>query len=160
MKAVHGFTSGALLAATLIAADAGRAQGTAHEKAAEPAPVPAVSSSRFDGDWNVRMDCPADAGAQAFSVSLPASVLNGKLFGSSGAAGAAGVVQVEGTILPGGDARLQARGRTASPGVETGRPPAGTPFSYDVDAHFDAGTLRGSGRRVQDRACEFAFTRR
>jgi hypothetical protein len=160
MKAVHGFAIGVLLAAMLVPAGTGRAQGSVQEKAAEPAPVPAAASNRFDGDWNVRMDCPADAGAQAFSVSLPASVLNGRLFGSSGAAGAPGVVQVEGTIAPDGAARLQARGRTASPALETGRPPPGTPFSYDVDAHFDAATLRGSGRRVQDRACEFVFTRR
>ena len=151
----QGFVAGVALAATLAAA-----QDSPREKAMEPAPAPMVAASRFDGDWTVRMDCPDSGGAQAFAVSLPASVLNGKLFGSSGAPGAEGVVQIEGTILPDGDARLQARGRTSSPAVEAGRPPAGTPFSYDVAAHFDAATRRGSGRRMQDRPCDFGFTRR
>jgi hypothetical protein len=158
MKTSQRFAAALALAA--LATGLARAQDASHQKAQEPAPQPAVASNRFDGDWNVRMDCPASAEAQAFGISLPASVLNGQLFGSNGAQGLPGVVQVEGTILPGGDARLQARGRTDSPAVEAGRPPPGTPFSYDVDAHFDVATMRGSGRRVQDRACEFVFTRR
>ena len=151
----QGFVAGAVLVATFAAA-----QDRPRETAMEPAPPPLVASNRFDGDWTVRMDCPDSGGAQAFAVSLPASVLNGKLFGSSGAPGAEGTVQIDGTILPDGDARLQARGRTSSPAVEAGKPPPGTPFSYDVAAHFDATTMRGSGRRVQDRPCDFGFTRR
>jgi hypothetical protein len=160
MKTFHRFTVAASFTALVLATGSARGEDPSHQKAQEPAPQPAVASNGFDGDWNVRMDCPASADAQAVALSLPASVLNGKLFGSNGAQGLPGVVQVEGTILPGGDARLQARGRTASPATETGQPPPGTPFSYDVDAHFDAATMRGSGRRVQGRACDFAFTRR
>jgi len=157
MRSFFRLAAGAL---AVLATAGAAAQDASHQKAQEPAPQPAVASNRFDGDWNVRMQCPAAAGAQAFAVVLPASVLNGKLFGSNGAQGMPGVVQVEGTILPGGDAKLQARGRTASPAVETGQPPPGTPFSYDIEAHFDAATMQGSGRRLQDRACDFSFTRR
>ena len=150
--------AGALLAAAIgFAPGAAAAQDGARQKAPEPAPVPAVTADRFDGDWTLDMACPAAQDAQAFAVSMPASVLNGRLFGSSGAQGLPGVVQVEGTILPDGDAQLQARGRTASPAMETGQPAPGTPFSYDVHAHFDAVTMHGSGRRVEDRPCDFSF---
>ena len=151
----QGFAASLALVATLAAA-----QDQPREKAREPAPLPLVASNRFDGDWTVRMDCPDSGDAKAFAVSLPASVLNGKLFGSSGAPGSEGTVQVEGTILPDGDAQFQARGRTSSPAVESGKPPPGTPFSYDVAAHFDTATMRGNGRRLQDRPCDFGFTRR
>jgi len=136
------------------------AQETAREKAREPAPQPAAATNRFDGDWTLRVACAATADAQPVAVDMPASILNGRLFGSNGALGYPGVMQVEGTVEPDGRAQFQARGRTASPATAVGHPPAGTPYSYDVEARFDAATMRGTGRHAEDRPCDYSFVRR
>jgi hypothetical protein len=141
-----------------------QAQASVHEKAQEPAPVSPASvatTNRFDGDWTIRIDCPASVdapGAAGYGYDFPASILNGRLFGSSGQQGAPGSMQVEGSIGQDGDGRFQAHGRTGGQDGVAGRPPAGTAFSYDIQAHFD--DARGTGRRLQERACNFTFGRR
>lgn len=156
----------AAVAAVLVALPlaVAAATPTALEKAPEPAPVSPASvatTNRFDGDWTIRIDCPSDteaSGAKGYAFDFPASVLNGRVFGSRGPQGAEGSLQVEGTISPNGDATLQARGRTATPDYAANKPPAGTPYSYDIQAHFD--DARGTGKRLEQRACAFAFARR
>ena len=154
----------ALAFAALSCAGAAHAQATPQENAQEPAPVAPASvatTNRFDGDWTIRIDCPSDtepSGAKGYAFDFPASVLNGRLFGSRGAQGSAGSLQVEGTIAPDGDALLQARGRTANPDYAANKPAPGTAYSYDVQAHFDGAS--GSGKRQQQRACSFTFSRR
>jgi hypothetical protein len=170
----------ALLASTLLAAAPIRAhareQGIApvgspggmppppQERAQEPAPVAPASvptTNRFDGDWTIRIDCPLNAepsGAKGDRVDFPASILNGRLFGSRGPQGAPGSLQVEGTIAPDGSATLQAHGRTAGPDDAANAPAPGTAYSYDIQARFDGAS--GTGKRQQQRACDVAFTRR
>jgi hypothetical protein len=170
----------ALLASTLLAAapipaqareqgiapvgSQGGMQSNPHERAQEPAPVAPASApttNRFDGDWTIRIDCPPDAehaGAKGDSVDFPASVLNGRLFGSRGPQGAQGSLQVEGTIAPDGSATLQAHGRTAGADDTANKPAPGTAYSYDIQARFDGAS--GTGKRQQQRACDVAFTRR
>ena len=154
----------ALAFAALSCAGVAHAQATPQEKAQEPAPVAPASvatTNRFDGDWTIRIDCPSGtepSGAKGYSFDFPASVLNGRLFGSRGAQGSEGALQVEGTIGPDGQALLQARGRTSDPAYAANEPPAGTPYSYDIQARFD--DARGSGKRLQQRACDFTFARR
>ena len=159
-RAAHAAT----LALMLSCAGVAHAQATPQEKAQEPAPVAPASvatTNRFDGDWTIRIDCPSGtepSGAKGYSFDFPASVLNGRLFGSRGAQGSDGALQVEGTIGPDGQALLQARGRTSDPAYAANEPPAGTPYSYDIQARFD--DARGSGKRMQQRACDFTFARR
>ncbi len=156
--------SAGLALATLPPAAFAADPANPHEKAPEPAPTAPASvatTDRFDGDWTIRIDCPADpdpSGARAYTVDFPASVLNGNLFGSRGPQGAVGSLQVEGTIAPDGSAALQARGRTGNPDLATDKPAVGTPYSYDVHARFDGAT--GTGKRQEQRACDFGFTRR
>ncbi len=139
-------------------------QANSQERAPEPAPAAPASApttNRFDGDWTIRIDCPANtesSGAKGYAYDFPASVLNGRLFGSRGAQGSAGSLQVEGTIAPNGDALLQAHGRTANPEYAASKPAPGTAYSYDIQAHFDGAS--GHGRRQEQRACDFTFGRR
>jgi hypothetical protein len=152
----------AMLAATAPPGAGAQNTGSSHEKAQEPAPVSPASvatTNRFDGDWTIHVECPTDAsGAPGRAYDLPASILNGRLFGSRGPQGAPGSVQVEGTIGTDGEGQFQAHGRTGGPEDAGPRVPAGTVFSYDIKAHFD--DAKGTGRRLQDRACLLTFARR
>jgi len=133
----------------ILAGRTRRRQGTARDAGREPG---------TGADAGIRGGGGLPAGARGYTYDFPASVLNGRLFGSHGEQGTAGSLQVEGTIAPDGQAQLQARGRTASPEYAVKKPPTGTAYSYDIEAHFDG--AKGSGRRLQDRVCEVAFSRR
>jgi hypothetical protein len=152
----------AMLAAALPLEVGAQDPGSSREKAQEPAPVSPASvatTNRFDGDWTIRVECPADSsGAPGRAYDFPASILNGHLFGSRGPQGAPGSVQVEGNIGPDGEGRFQAHGRTGGPEDAGPRVAPGTAYSYDIEAHFD--DAKGAGRRLQDSACLLTFARR
>ena len=164
----HRHVSARLLAFALLAAvppgATARTHASPQERAPEPAPAAPASApttNRFDGDWTIRIDCPSNtgsSGAKGYAYDFPASVLNGRLFGSRGAQGSAGSLQVEGTIAPDGSAFLQAHGSTANPDGAAGKLAPGTAYSYDIQARFDG--MSGSGRRQEQRACDFTFSRR
>ena len=119
------------------------------------------STTAFDGDWQVTMTCPDNtekSAARGYKRQFPAQVKNGVLRGEIGVAESAGWLRIEGPIDADGSARLDARGRTGEPDFAVQHPPPSSPYSFHIDARFEG--ARGSGRRLEQRACNFAFARR
>ena len=124
-------------------------------------PSAGASSNAFDGDWQVTMTCPDNtekSAARGYKRQFPAQVKNGVLQGEIGVAESAGWLRIEGPIDADGSARLDARGRTGEPDFAVQHPPPSSPYSFHIDARFEA--ARGSGRRLEQRACNFVFERR
>ena len=119
------------------------------------------ATTRFDGAWTVAMSCPTNtekSAARGYKREFPAQVKDGQLSGEIGAAEAPGWLRIEGRIGADGAARLDARGRTGDPDYAVNQPPPSSPYSFHIEARFEG--ARGSGRRLEQRACDFAFTRR
>jgi len=124
-------------------------------------PSGAGPSSRFDGDWIVTMSCPNNtekSAARGYKRQFPAQVKDGVLRGEIGVAESAGWLRIEGPIGADGSARLDAHGRTGDPDYAVAHPPPSSPYSFHIDARFDG--ARGSGHRLEQRVCDFAFERR
>ena len=118
-------------------------------------------AARFDGDWLVTMSCPSNterSAALGYKRQFPAQVKDGVLRGEIGAADAAGWLRIEGPIGADGGARLDAHGRTGDPDHAAAHPPPSSPYSFHIDARFEG--ARGSGRRLEQRVCNFVFDRR
>jgi class 3 adenylate cyclase len=131
---------------------------------AAPAPDKSVpespgSVSRFDGRWNVNVECSKHPdGAVGYVIGLVAEVKDGFLRGEKGAEGGTGEFRIQGIIQPDGTAKLEVKGTTGDDPkflLKGGR--TRTPYSYDVAARFEGS--RGTGRRQQLRACVLTFTR-
>lgn len=120
----------------------------------------AADPSRFDGAWNVRIDCPSnteESAAKGYKYDFPATVVNGRLSGRHGEEGTPGSLRVEGPIQPDGTAELLARGRTGNPDYAVNRPSSGTAYSYRIKARFEG--AKGTGSRLEARVCNFVFTK-
>jgi hypothetical protein len=124
-------------------------------------PSPSASTPSFDGDWQVTMTCPDNtekSAARGYKRQFPAQVKNGVLRGEIGVAESAGWLRIEGPIGADGSARLDANGRTGDPDHAVQHPPPSSPYSFHIDARFEG--ARGSGRRLEQRVCNFVFARR
>ncbi|MGI9027125.1 MAG: hypothetical protein ACR2GP_16430 [Burkholderiaceae bacterium] len=121
----------------------------------------ALSSSRFDGDWTVSIDCPSnteESGAKGYRFQFPAVVKDGVLAASVGMEGWSASLRIEGPIRSDGSAELRARGRTGNPEYAAKQPLSGTPYSYRIKAQFDDD--KGTGSRIETRVCNFVFARK
>jgi len=124
-------------------------------------PSTSGAATAFDGNWQVTMTCPNNtekSAARGYKRQFPAQVKNGVLQGEIGVAESAGWLRIEGPIDADGSARLDARGRTGEPDFAVQHPPPSSPYSFHIDARFDG--ARGSGGRLEQRACNFVFERR
>ena len=124
---------------------------------------PSASSAArgFEGDWLVTMTCPNNterSAARGYKRQFPAQVKDGVLHGEIGVADAAGWLRIDGPIGADGSARFDAHGRTGDPDHAVGQPPSSTPYSFHIEARFEG--ARGSGRRLEQRVCNFTFERR
>jgi hypothetical protein len=122
--------------------------------AAKPA---AAGAGRFDGAWNVTLNCPRADNAQGYVSKFVAQVTNGYLKGDLGTEGSPGSLRLQGTIQPDGTATLEAKGLTGDPKYTIKGDKLGTPYGYSVVAEFEG--ARGTGRRIQLRACDLTFAR-
>jgi class 3 adenylate cyclase len=114
--------------------------------------------ARFDGTWNVTITCPKHSdGALGYVYELVAQVKDGVLRAEQGTEGAAGSLRLQGSIQPDGSARLDAKGLTGDPKYNVKSVSSGVPYAYQVEARFEGS--RGTGRRLQLRACDLTFTR-
>jgi hypothetical protein len=122
-------------------------------------PASPASVARFDGTWNVNVECPKHPdGAFGYVIGLVAEVKDGYLRGEKAAEGAAGEIRIEGLIQPDGTAKFEVKGSTGDePKVLLKGVRTRTPYGYDVAARFEGS--RGTGRRLQHRACVLTFTR-
>lgn len=114
--------------------------GAVDELLAPLGPAAAPSrASRFDGAWEVTIDCPAadTSAAKGYRSRFPATVRDGVLVGQHLEEGAPGSLRLEGVIPSDGQARLTGRGRTAGAEYSVKHVEPGTPFSYGVAARFE-----------------------
>jgi hypothetical protein len=113
---------------------------------------------RFDGAWNVTVECPAHGGASAYTRRLLAQVKDGALAAQLGDVGQPGSLTLSGKIQPDGKASLDARGLVGDPRNTATRLSQGTAFAHRVDAVFD--NARGTGNRTDDvRPCRLTFVK-
>jgi hypothetical protein len=120
-----------------------------------------AQASRFDGDWQVTMNCPphnvSDDDAKGYTHRFPARVVDGVFTGTHGKDGEPGWHFLRGAIKPDGDAVLRLDGIVNNPRYAIHDAPQGKLYSYRVKAHFEAAA--GSGQRLTGRVCTFQFTR-
>jgi len=117
----------------------------------------APGPTRFDGIWNVIIQCPPHKSADGYNMRFQAEVKDGVLQGQHGVAGEPSSVILKGKIQPDGTAIIDARGVTGDPRNTIKRLAKGSPYSYRVDARFDE--MHGSGERVEVRPCSLTFVK-
>jgi class 3 adenylate cyclase len=132
-----------------------RAAVVPSERSGQPA---TVNVSRFDGVWQVKVECAKhEDGAAGYTVEFSSQVKDGVLRGEFGTEGNPGWLLLRGDIRPDGSAELHAMGLTADPRLSVKSVRKGTPYAYHVAAQFEGS--RGSGRRLQLRACALTFVK-
>jgi serine protease Do len=118
----------------------------------------ATSPARFDGNWKVAVSCPAlPSGAAGYRFEFQAQVQDSHLQGRYLPEGSPGSMLLQGSIGADGRSVLVASGVTGDPRFNYDHASAMNPYSYHVEAQFDA--IHGSGRRVEARQCGLAFAR-
>jgi hypothetical protein len=118
----------------------------------------ALGAGSFDGDWSVSLTCaPTPDGAYSYNYQFPAQVKDNVLHGEHGKENAGGWLALDGTIGADGSAKLRANGLSNAPVFAVGHVDRLTPYSYEVDAHFDASS--GTGSRLTGRRCDFVFSK-
>jgi hypothetical protein len=100
---------------------------------------------------------PSNDGALGYTYAFDAVVKNNLLRGERNVEGKPGWLILQGAIQPDGSATLNAQGITDNPKYANKNVAAGTPFGYHVAAHFDSN--RGTGRRLELRACDLRFAK-
>lgn len=119
----------------------------------------AQAQSAFDGTWDVSVACPEARGARGYTLQFPATVQQGTLTGAfQRGNNNNGTLHISGPIQADGSAQFEATGVVGDPQNAARGSGRGTPFRYAVAARF-AGN-RGTGQRVQTRACDFTFVKR
>ena len=114
--------------------------------------------ARFDGAWNVTVECPAHGTASGYTRRLLAQVTDGALAAQLGNVGQPGSLMLSGKIQPDGKASIEARGMVGDPRNTASRLSQGTAFAYRVDAVFEG--TRGVGNRTDDvRPCSLTFVK-
>jgi hypothetical protein len=127
--------------------------------AGKTAPAAPRDPSRFDGTWNVSIDCPRHTdGTAAFTIELVALVKDGLLRGERGTEGVPNWFRLQGVIEPDGSAKLDAKGLTGDPKYSVGGVRQGSPYTWATVARFEGS--RGTGRRTQLRVCDLTFAKR
>jgi Caspase domain len=122
--------------------------------AAQPS---ALDPARFDGTWNVTVECPAHNSAAGYTLRFPAEVKAGVLQAQFGVTGQPGSLTLAGRIASDGSGSIAARGVTGDPKFNINRLVSGTPYAYNANVRFDGS--RGSGQRVQLRPCSLTFVK-
>jgi hypothetical protein len=131
-------------------------EAKARAGAAPPAPTPASGAALstvapngvYDGRWLVALECPAANGLPGYTRPLDMTVTGGNVRAQFGTDGHANWLALSGQIAADGAATLTAFGLTEKM----------VPYGYSVAARFDANM--GTGTRLEDRPCNFAFARR
>jgi len=120
-------------------------------------PPRTLDAARFDGSWNVSIECPPHQGAAGYVMQFLAEVKDGVLAGQFGSMGQPNSLTLNGTIQPDGKASIDARGMTGDPKYAMNRERQGSPYWYRADVQFDG--ARGSGTRTQLRPCNLTFVK-
>ena len=129
---------------------------------AQEATPTAQPTHAFDGPWSVTLVCPTHKDehgtALAFMYHFMAQVKDGVLHGEYHTKETPPWLSLEGKIKPDGSAEFIATGITGKPAYSLQNVSAGTPFTYQVKAHFEGS--QGTGTRVEGRVGNFTFDKR
>ena len=112
-------------------------------------PTQARDLARFDGVWNVTVQCPAHGSAAAYTKHLLAQVKDGAVTARQGEVGQPNSLALSGKIQPDGKASIDARGMVGDPRNAVRGLSQGTAYAYRVDAVFEG--TRGVGNRAERR---------
>jgi hypothetical protein len=118
----------------------------------------AATSHKFDGTWTITIGCPAEGKVLGYTRSLTGTVTNGRLHGELLKEGAPNWLAIDGPIDEDGKTILLVHGLTNDPKYTYGQVKAGSPYTYTVNAQFNAAS--GSGKRVELRPCTVSFLKR
>jgi len=121
-----------------------------------------TAESAFDGTWWVTVNAPDYKNPDgkvslAWMKHFPAKVKNGVLHGELGTRHAPDWYVLDGKIEANGAANLRANGITSDPEHAEHHVRFGTPWEYQVNAHFNG--RRGTGNSVGPRPRIFTFTK-
>ena len=118
---------------------------------------PALDPARFDGTWNVTIECPAHNSAAGYTLRFLAAVKDGVLHAQHGVTGKPDSLTLTGKISSDGSASIAARGRTGDPKFSVNRESTGTPYGYRANVRFEGS--RGSGNKIEIRPCSLTFVK-
>ena len=123
------------------------------------APPPTSSAARFDGIWNVTIECPrTSTGAEGYVLRFFVEVKDGVLRGQHGTKqGQPSSLTLTRPIQPDGSAAINARGLTGDPKYAVNRESKGTPYGYRATARFEGD--RGTGKKTDIRPCDLTFAK-
>src|SRR6185295_19409065 len=96
--------------------------------ASAASPARTLDAARFDGSWNVTIECPPHQGAAGYSMQFLAEVKDGVLAGQFGSLGQPNSLTLSGKIQPDGKASVDARGMTGDPKFTLNRASPGLPY--------------------------------
>lgn len=113
---------------------------------------------RFDGPWDVILTCPPQEGGLGYTNQFIASVKDGIFHGQHGTDGIGPCLTLDGKINPDGSAFIRAKGLTGKPKYSMNNVEMNKPYSYLIDANF--ADSRGTGKRIDRRACNLTFIKR
>jgi hypothetical protein len=112
--------------------------------------------THFDGSWLMTISCADAAGAQGYSIQIPAQVKDGTFHGQRASQGQPNWVTVDGTIQLDGSAELLVQG-AALAAYTVGNLPDGSNYAYHILARFE--DANGTGTRQELRPCTFTAVR-
>lgn len=113
---------------------------------------------RFDGTWDVTLACSPQDGALGYSFQLIAHVKDGVFHGQYGTDGTPSSLTLDGKINPDGNAVITASGFGGDAKYLIHHARKGIPYAYHIEASFVGS--HGTGKRVEDRPCNFMFVKR
>jgi hypothetical protein len=118
---------------------------------------PALDPARFDGTWNVTVECPAHNAAAGYTLQFLGEVKDGVLNAQFGVTGQPSSLTLTGNIAADGSASIAARGTTGDPKNTVNRLSKGSPYAYRANVRFEGS--RGSGNRLEVRPCTLTFVK-
>ena len=116
------------------------------------------ATGTFDGHWSVTLytsdykDPVTGVFAKGYTLVFPATIKDGTLHGQYNVHSH---FEISGKIEPDGNAVLHLAGTTGPQQYSIGNARPGTPYSYDITAHFKGD--RGTGKRIGPRSGTFDF---
>jgi hypothetical protein len=117
-----------------------------------------IAAGGFDGAWNVNLACSRYGEGDAFDWQFPAQVRGGRFLGKYvNPSDHQNFGVLAGTINAGGDAVLTMNGSTGIPAYNIHHEALHTKIHYTATAHFDG--FSGTGKRFEQRPCDFTFTK-
>jgi uncharacterized caspase-like protein len=129
----------------------------AKQKLATTTQARSLSASRFDGIWNVTVECSQTTGADGYILHFLGHIKDGVLTAQNGIEGRPSSLTLTGSIAADGTGTIQARGITGNPNLTVGRLDKGSPYAYSAVGKFEGS--KGTASRVSLRPCTLTFVK-